>query len=714
MVIFDLDVRGGVVRARSGLAELIRKRLRGVRTVAYVNREATGAGAIVAMACDEIVMAPDSKFGNASPMSRGRTPLTDEERENMENPLRTEFRSAATARGYPAALAEGMVSAKIQVAQIRNVQTGDVFYARYSKYKDLVRPKVPESKWEFVHPAVVDVGEALTMTASEAREYGFTRRETVADLEALAKLYGVRLVRKVALLPTTRPVATRPGAPAIARRPAKPEAEPLIPGKTFSKAFIIPITEPIMPAMVDAVTRKIISVKSRGGDLVIFEFHTPGGRVDSAMKISKLIKRELADIPTIAFVNSEAISAGAWLALACDYMVLAPQSKIGDAAPILMQGKLEGVQREKMETYLRAEFRGSAKARGFPYALAEAMVSADIEVWLIENIHDGTTEIVARGDLEKPVIIPKSLSERVEGIASDPRAEWRLKEIVVGKGKLLTLTTSEAEEYGFMHRVVADLDELKTVAGITGEIYSLGDTWSERLVAFLGSLGVSSVLLLLAVFFGYIELNTPGFGVGGVLALICLAILFGSRYLTGMAHWWEIALFVIGVILLFGEIFVTPGFGVLGITGMVFCLVGLLASLIGNPPDSFPIPQGDLLTNYFLNGVFYLGLGFLGGCVVCIVAARFLPKTPVAGRLVLASPPVPSGAAPADEKAGIRHIRPGDAGVVEAPCRPVGKVRFGEELVDAMTEGDFLETGARVVVTRNEGNRLLVRPGQQA
>ena len=362
---------------------------------------------------------------------------------------------------------------------------------------------------------------------------------------------------------------------------------------------------------------------------------------------------------------------------------------------------------------MRAEFRGSARKRGFPPALAEAMVSADIEVWLVENIHHGEKKIVGRSEWSQPIIVPKSLGDRVKGVESDPRAEWQLVEIVVAKGKLLTLNTSEAEKYGFVHAVVADLDELKKVANITGEVHSLGDSWSEKLVGFLSSPAVAGLLLLLAVFFGYIEMNTPGFGVGGVLALICLGFLFGSRYLTGMAHWWEIALFAIGVILLVGEVFITPGFGVLGITGIVFCLIGLLASLIGNAPDSIPMPQGELDTDYFLKGVFYLGLGFIGGCAVCAVAARFLPQTPVAGRLVLAAPSALSGAAPADEGAAIRRVRAGDTGIVEAHCRPVGKVRIGEELVDAMTEGDFLNRGTRVVVTRNEGNRLIVRPEQE-
>lgn len=195
--------------------------------------------------------------------------------------------------------------------------------------------------------------------------------------------------------------------------------------------------------------------------------------------------------------------------------------------------------------------------------------------------------------------------------------------------------------------------------------------------------------------------------------MTCLAVLFGSRYLTGLAQVWEIAIFAVGVLLLAAELFITPGFGVLGLTGGLLCTIGLLASLIGNAPDELPWPSPGLMMDTFLTGLFALGVGVLAGCVLCIVAARFLPKIPIASRLML--PDVAAGpAAPSSTEAAIRRITPGDQGTVEALCRPAGKARFGEELVDVVAEGEFIEPGTSVVVTRNEGNRLVVRPSKQA
>ena len=136
-------------------------------------------------------------------------------------------------------------------------------------------------------------------------------------------------------------------------------------------------------------------------------------------------------------------------------------------------------------------------------------------------------------------------------------------------------------------------------------------------------------------------------------------------------------------------------------------------STLRRAPSELPWPSPGLMMETFLTGLFALGLGVLAGCVLCIVAARYLPKIPVASRLMLADAPT-GPAAPSSAEAPIRRIAPGDQGVVEALCRPAGKARFNEDLVDVVAEGEFIEPGTSVVVMRNEGNRLIVRPEKQA
>ncbi len=523
-------------------------------------------------------------------------------------------------------------------------------------------------------------------------------------LLALIWATGAAQTRPAATQPTTGPttapatprVSTLPTGPLVAPPPPR-VPPPALPGEV-TRAFVIPIEGMIGQATADAVERKVAQAKARGAELIIFEFNTPGGLVAAAQRIANLMRTELRDIRTVALVNPDAISAGAWLALNAHEIVMVPHAKIGDSAPVTMGGELPDVQREKMESYLRSDFRTAAEAHGYWPILAEAMVSRDMEVWLIEHTDTGERQYVERsqwvdedGDLPEP---------------------WRRVRVVVAEGKLLTATTSEAIELGFVQTVVDDMAGLRAHYTITAEPIVLADTWSERVVAFLTSPAVTGLLVMLALFFGYIELNTPGFGVGGILALICLAVLFGSRFLTGLAQWWEIAVFVVGVVLVLIEIFLIPGFGVVGILGGILCLVGMLAILIANAPGELPIPSPGLIMDRFLDGLLALMLGFLGGVILSGIVARYLPNIPVAGRLVLAETPV-GDSRPYDTASPVSHIEPGRRGVTETYCRPAGKARFDDDLVDVVTEGRFLPAGTPVVVQENLGNRLRVAPADE-
>jgi membrane-bound serine protease (ClpP class) len=219
---------------------------------------------------------------------------------------------------------------------------------------------------------------------------------------------------------------------------------------------------------------------------------------------------------------------------------------------------------------------------------------------------------------------------------------------------------------------------------------------------------VTGILLFVGILGIYVELNTPGLGLPGAVAVIAFAILFGSRYLTNLAQWWEIGLFLAGLVLIAIEVFVTPGFGVLGISGLICCIVGLLAIIIPNAPDKLPVPQTELEWGIFRTGLTALGLAFLGAVVAAIILGRYLPKMPLASKLILA--PASPSTGPATESAPIRLIQVGQMGTVQSICRPVGQVRFGDKLVDAVADGSFIPAGTKVKVIRNEGNRVVVTP----
>jgi membrane-bound serine protease (ClpP class) len=510
-----------------------------------------------------------------------------------------------------------------------------------------------------------------------------------------------------------RPEATAPADP---NRPAAPQAParakrsrpPAQPGNVF----IIPIREPISAKTHDALERKLVRALAQGADLLIFDMDTWGGQAGAALEITRLIKTDLVDVHTVCLVRTRAVSAGAMIAVACDEIVMTGVGKLGDCAPILTRGKLEGVEREKTETVLRTEFGESARLNGYPIALAKSMVSYGLEVWLVRNRDSGERRYILRHEWEELIgVQPDDSPEAAEAAAA--ASPWQRVKKVVREGELLTMDTADAVAYGFASAVVkapgdAPYRALLERYDVRGAPTILRDTWSEDLVDFLRSPLMMGLLLFLAMLFGYVEMHTPGFGVFGGLAIVCFALLLGSNYLVGLARWWEIALIVLGVLLLALEVLVIPGFGVAGISGILCCLAGLAGVLLANPPGELPIPETALDWRMLRRGALAFGVALAAATAAAALLSKVLPKIPLASRIVLAPAAPAGGSAPAAERSPIHRIQVGDVGLVEGTCRPVGKVRFGDDLLDAVSDGEMIPAGARARVLRRDGNRLVV------
>ena len=526
---------------------------------------------------------------------------------------------------------------------------------------------------------------------------------------------------------TTRPAATQPVsegvrttdegwlAPRVRGHPA-----PALPDEV-AKAFVITIRDPdgITLTTLESIKRKATLCKRKGAQLVIIDLNTPGGRSDAMEGICDLIRKELADTYTVAYVNPRAISAGAIISLACTEIVMAPGSRIGDSMPIMIiGGKLVPIpdkERGKIETDARTLTRMLAERNGHNPALCEAMITSTREIWRIRNRKTREIRIVDPDAKNWRRLVADWPGTEATSEA-DAKLDWEFL-VAVDRKKdlgLVMLTDTEAVKCGFVDRVFADTDALAKHYNITTAPVVLEDNWSEGLVGFLTSPALVSILMTLAIMCVYMELNTPGFGVAGGLAVACFAVLFGSHFLIGLAHWWEIGLFVLGLILIGLEIFVIPGFGIAGICGITCCVIGLMASIaVPNAPTEFPWPKTDLDWSWFASGLYALGLGFAGGVIAAVVLAQFLPKIPLANRLVMGQAHAATDA-PATQDSPIMHIRVGDTGTVETMCRPVGKVRFGKELCDATADGTTIEVGAKVRVIERTGNQLIVKIVKEA
>ena len=302
----------------------------------------------------------------------------------------------------------------------------------------------------------------------------------------------------------------------------------------------------ICEGMIDNGLYKSIQRRSRtainaGADYLIFEISTYGGILQSADDISKYFILDIGkQVHTVAYITTEAISAGAMVSVSCQDIIMRENTTIGDCAPIVLGGKLEGVEREKVESFTRAAFMRASEANGYPASLLKAMVTMQTKVYRVKNLETGKLEFFEDDELPK-----------------DPnKYDLDNQEIIVDDDELLTLTASEAFEYGIARAQVKDragaLEFLEKRDGITfaGEPMVLKTNWSEEMVRWLNSPAIMAVLVMLALLGVYIEFTTPGVGLPGLVAVICFTIIIGSKYLIGLANWVEVALFVLGILLL--------------------------------------------------------------------------------------------------------------------------------------------------------------------
>ncbi len=428
-----------------------------------------------------------------------------------------------------------------------------------------------------------------------------------------------------------------------------------------------------------------------GGDLVVLELNTPGGTVQHSEELANFIFT-LDDIEVIAYVNTRALSGGTMVALACDAIYMdASVGRIGNVAPVLPTGEMLP---EKVQTEIRAIMANYGEQRGYPVALIEAMVTAEYAVYRI-RFEDEETYMFVRD-----VVMETWSQEEKDRIAS--------RELIVAGGDLLTVSASSAVEYGLAAGAVSSRLHLFDELGIDpGQVERIYLTWTQRLLTFLSAL--SPLLLVGGLILLYIELREPGLGVPGIIGIVCLGTFFLVQYTLQYAEMFEIILFAIGITLLLVELFIVPGFGFVGASGIFLIFVSLVLMLqqfrLPASPSEFKAFQFNLLE---VTGV------FLAVAFGLVLLARFLGKVPFMRKMIrtenLASATVFSGAGTAAMAggAGMQEMV-GAEGLTITQLHPSGKAEFDEMQYDVTAEGEYIEKGVRVEVIAVRGRRLAVR-----
>jgi len=326
---------------------------------------------------------------------------------------------------------------------------------------------------------------------------------------------------------------------------------------------------------------------------------------------------------------------------------------IGAATPVQIgqSGAPSESVGEKTVSYVRKEFRATADSRKRPPLLAEAMVDADVEI---------------KG--------------------------------VIEKGKLLTLTTEEALKHKLIDHRADTLEAALEKLGIAApEIRHVSTNWAENVVRFLTHPVVSSLLITVAMLGIILEIRTPGFGIPGGLGLAGLALFFWGHWLVQLAGWEEMLLGVAGLILLAIEVLVIPGFGVAGVLGVIAIVASLVLSLVG---------PGFTIT-FMMAAAGRVVFALLFALLASLVLLRFLPRLPFGRRLVLKR-----GLAAAEGYASAPEIDAqwlGKTGQASSPLRPAGIADIDGRRVDVVSDGEHIDAGQFIRVTRVDGNRVVVR-----
>ena len=430
---------------------------------------------------------------------------------------------------------------------------------------------------------------------------------------------------------------------------------------------VIEIREDITHNTLYLIRRGVNEAVAKGTSAIILDMATNGGHVDVTEDIIQVL--EHSPVKTYTYVNPKAYSAGAYIAAATDEIFMAPGSVIGAATPIVLipgQGvaDLPKSYEEKMTSAMRGLIRATAQQKHHNPDVFEAMVDAD------------------------------------RGLTIDGKE-------ISPKGKLLTVTADEAAKpYGTPAKpllsagTVKSLDDLLTKIGLPGatveRVKPYGFEIAARWITML-----SPLLIVVGLVAIYLELKAPGLGVPTAVAVICFGTFFAGYFIAGLAGWEEAALFIVGLGLILFEV-IFPGHLVSGIVGTMLVIAALIMAMTEKFPGGPVWPGWPALEIPVLK---VLG-GFIGSVVVMFILGRYLPKSPLFQKMELAA--ATSSAAGYTTAASDAKSLLGTAGIAETNLRPAGKARFGEQLVDVVTQGDLIEKGAKIKVKEVQGARVVV------
>ncbi len=398
-------------------------------------------------------------------------------------------------------------------------------------------------------------------------------------------------------------------------------------------------------------------------DAILLRLNTYGGLLESADSMRTAIL--YSPIPVYVFIDNNAASAGALIAIACKRIYMRKGANIGAATVVDQTG---AALPDKYQSYMRSMIRSTAEAQG--------------KDTLIQN---GDTIYKWKRD---PLIAEAMVDERV------------IVPNLIDSGKVLTLTSQEALRWGYCDGIAENLEQVITeyIGYKEYELESYEPSWFDNVKGFLMSPAIQGLLIIVIIGGIYFEMQTPGLGFPSAAAVVAAILYFAPLYMDGLAENWEILLFVLGIILIMLEIFVIPGFGVAGISGIILVTGGLTMGLLDNTLFDFREVSGMDTGRAALTVLLGLGVGF---ALVIGLSNKIGHKGPL--REMALNADLEKAVSGPDLTRLI-----GKEGTAATVLRPSGKVSIEDELYDGVSESGFIEKGTPVRAVRFENAQVYV------
>lgn len=625
-----------------------------VKTVAFLTRKAHGHTPLPILACQDIVMGKDASLGEV--VGPADPPLAPRQAKDYKDILEAKRPT--------------------QMAAVRKMYDPKVRLARGKKGN----------------------GDVLIDLNNKAEREGVVNPQPVAGFaEDGIALYKPTAAQDLGLCRGVRDTRTEL-ADLLGIAPSSLRDDPL--NGRPPEAFRYTLSGAIDNGVKESLKRTLRGVVDRKGNIVFLQLECAGGDLEAARELAEeLIKFQKPEqgegLKIVAFVPNSAPDTAAIVALGCTEIVLSrrtdakagddapPQADIGDFSNALTTNpQAAGV--------LAGSLRKLAEEQGYPPLLAEAMVRKDVAVVFARS----------KVDQRKTKLLTQEEYDAAKG-------EWVTPEVVKPKGELLKLTADKAERFGLAKTTATrDLDELMAKYGVeASRVKDATPAWLDRLAAFFRDPTVTVLLFVLGIAGMILEMKLPGavvFGVVSALAFIC--IFWAHTQFSGQLAVLAGLLFLLGLVLVLLEVFVIPGVGAPLIFGIILMVGSVALITVERIPDTGAewMKLGGRMTQYLF--------AMVGGFVLALVAARYLPSLPIANKMFL--PP-----ADADPQADA-VLLPGAAqaaallgavGVTSTVLRPAGTVQFGDAFVDVVTDGGYVPAGTKVQVIEVEGTRIVVK-----